>query len=278
MKITRYIPLLAVAAVMWSCDEVDEGDRYIEMPTIEAQKAVLVLDFTGQECTNCPKAHLSIESMEEQYGDAFIPVSIHAGVQSLSYTSTRRVGLATPLGETYDTYFGIAPHGYPSIVVDYNSSSIYSGTSSEWVDPCRNAMAKEAVVQIEAEAIWSTDADGNVTIDVATTMMASQDLKCKLQLWIIEDSIVAPQKGVDDNPGWDNTYVHNNVLRAAINGDWGQDVNLDDNVYTTSSASFTITTDWEKTWVVDNLRVVAFCYTDADGVLQAIRQPVLPAL
>ncbi len=277
MKFLKYMPLLMVAA-LWSCDEVDEGDRYIEMPTIEAQKAVLVLDFTGQECTNCPKAHLSIESMQEQYSDAFIPVSIHAGVQSLSYTSTRRVGLATPLGETYDTYFGIAPHGYPSIVVDYNSSSIYSGTSSEWVDPCRNAMAKEAIVQMSGEARCTADAEGNVTIDVTTTMMASQDLKCKLQLWIIEDSIVAPQKGVDDDPGWDNTYVHNDVLRAAVNGDWGQDVNLEDNVFTTSSASFTITTDWEKTWVVENLRVVAFCYTDADGVLQAIRVPVIASL
>lgn len=37
---------------------VDEKDRYVELPPVEVKRAVLVEDFTGQRCTNCPMSYL----------------------------------------------------------------------------------------------------------------------------------------------------------------------------------------------------------------------------
>ena len=55
----RIIPLLiaSVAILLSSCANVDEGDRYIKVESSEAKRSVLVEEFTGQKCINCPEAH-----------------------------------------------------------------------------------------------------------------------------------------------------------------------------------------------------------------------------
>ena len=52
------------AAALTSCDNVAEDDRSSNFLPIEADRAVLIEDFTGQNCLNCPVAHEKIEEME----------------------------------------------------------------------------------------------------------------------------------------------------------------------------------------------------------------------
>ena len=77
----KYMILLATAALlMTACDNVslDERLTYIEPP--EAGRAVLIEDFTGQYCVNCPRATEEIERLVEEYGDSVvIAVAIHSG-------------------------------------------------------------------------------------------------------------------------------------------------------------------------------------------------------
>ena len=41
------LALFAIAAFS-ACDEVDEADRFVQLPTIESKRNVLIEDFTGQ--------------------------------------------------------------------------------------------------------------------------------------------------------------------------------------------------------------------------------------
>ena len=270
------LPAIATVAMLQSCDEVDSDDRYIEIPAVEVKKAVLVEDFTGQRCTNCPTAHVMIEQLQEQYGDAFIPVSIHSGEQSISITSTRNNGLATPTGEAYDAAAGVAPHGYPSMIVDYDFSHIYQGTDAVWVNAVRNALEQTTPVELSCTATYNPAAsDGNPAIDITATASSTSPYTGKLQLWIIEDGIVAPQMGVNGQSGFDRTYVHNNVFRAAANGEWGQDITLNPDTDPVSvTISYPLTDTWQLTWVPANLKIVAFAYSTPGGVAQALRVPV----
>ncbi len=264
--------VVSAAFGLSSCDSVDADDRYIELPAVEVTRGVLVMDFTGQRCTNCPIAHTAIEQLEEQYGDAFIAVSVHAGVQSLPITNTRLNGLATDLGEVYNQQMGVSTHGYPSIVVDYGST-VYQGTGAEWVSAVRRDLAYPTPVAIDCEARHTVSAEGVSQIQIDCRMLADRNIDGNLQLWIVEDDIVAAQMG-NDWAGYNRDYVHNNVLRAAANGDWGQPVALESNVYSTASTTYTISGEWEESWNVDHLKIVAFVYTAADGVLQVVRVPV----
>lgn len=95
MKIKSIIYAVACTVLaLASCDEVDKADRYIEVDTgivappenpddtgrpTSVQRAVLIEDFTGQMCVNCPNAVPVIEQLEEAYPGkvvavAYIPV------------------------------------------------------------------------------------------------------------------------------------------------------------------------------------------------------------
>ena len=68
-----------ITTAFTSCDEIDENERYIELPAAEVQRKILLEDYTGQMCTNCPDAHRLIASLQEQYGGQIVAVAIHAG-------------------------------------------------------------------------------------------------------------------------------------------------------------------------------------------------------
>ena len=85
--------LLGVTGWLTACDEIAEGDRYLEMPAVESRRAVLLEEFTGQMCTNCPEAQRRISSMKEQYGDQLVVVGIHAGNFGLAESDYGSLGL-----------------------------------------------------------------------------------------------------------------------------------------------------------------------------------------
>ena len=78
MKLYKFLlSALVVTSAFTSCDEIDENERYIELPAAEVQRKVLLEDYTGQMCTNCPDAHRLIASMQTQYPGQVIAVAIH---------------------------------------------------------------------------------------------------------------------------------------------------------------------------------------------------------
>ena len=76
------IGITAAAAVMGmaSCTDIDENDRLMYVKPAEVKKHVLIEDFTGQRCVNCPKATNLIHSLQQQFGeDNVIAVGIYGG-------------------------------------------------------------------------------------------------------------------------------------------------------------------------------------------------------
>ena len=254
MKFNRLFISLALAAVTFTaCDEVDEADRFKELEKIESKRTVLLEDFTGQLCTNCPDGHRLIASLQEQYGENIIAVGIHAGEFGIAEGSNPNLlGLMQPEGSEYAKKAGV--QSYPAGVVDRCGSPM---TYTDWATAVRNEIGKESKLNIEVNAKIN---GGN--IDITTVLKPNSEAKGKLQLWITENNIVAFQL---DNGNYLMDYVHNHVYRASVNGTWGEDISLSANVFPALSHSIALKEDWNK----ENLAVVAFVYNDAEGVLQA---------
>jgi hypothetical protein len=63
-----------------ACQEVDPNDRLIYVKPAEAGRAVLIEDFTGQNCKNCPNGTTIINDIIKTHGeDKVIAVGIHSG-------------------------------------------------------------------------------------------------------------------------------------------------------------------------------------------------------
>ena len=61
-------------------------------------------------------------------------------------------------------------------------------------------------------------------------------------------------------------YVHNHVLRTAVNGTWGEAIHLAAGEQKTQQLTQAISSDWNA----EKLSIVAFVYND-NGVEQAIK-------
>lgn len=257
----KYLYPLLFLPLFISCDTVDENDRYIEVDSVDAKRRVLLEEFTGQRCTNCPDAHAIIEKLEEQYGEDLVVVSINAGVFSVPSP----FGLRQTEGEVYDQYWNVA--AYPAGVVDRTGGVT---SMDAWSKAVYDDLQKTTDLEIEISPSLSDD---GATIYVTTTLLTSADVKGSLQLWVTENNIVAEQY---NGPLVIPDYVHNNVFRACVNGQWGEEVSLQANMpqeFDNSVAVVTTGTPVSK-WNVDNLYIVGFVYNDS-GVVQVNKAKVV---
>lgn len=255
-KSILYTVFLGFAALFTACDEVSEGERYISLPQVETKRNVLLEDFTGQFCSNCPTAHATINSLKAQYGSSLIAVSVHAtdvfGIMEGQYPTI--VGLMQPEGNIYAAKWGASD--LPTGIINRSGGLC---NYDKWGTAVREALAKDTKVAIELSA---DTVPGKDSIAITVELNPSAMVYGKLQLWITESNITALQQ---NGPNLDVNYVHNHVFRACVNGTWGEDVALQENVHQTLERGIRVKSNWVK----ENLSVVAFVYNDAEGVMQA---------
>lgn len=254
MKLKNILLPLALTATLMACDEVDEADRFVQLPDVKSERSVLLEDYTGQYCTNCPEAHRLIASLQQQYGDALIVVAIHAGSFGILEGSIPALtGLMQPEGNDYAKQAGV--ESYPAGVLNRSSTPL---RYTYWATNLRTELQKESVLNINLSA--SLDSE-NGQIVITSQCLPLADISGKLQLWVTESNIAALQV---DNGKYLMDYVHNHVYRASVNGTWGEGVALKANVYSNYSHTIALRDNWNT----DNLSVVAFVYDDANGVYQ----------
>lgn len=247
-KILNILSATIVAIAAIACDPVSEDERFIKADDLEVDKKVLVQEFTGQFCPNCPLGHEALNNIAKVVGDNAVIVSIHAGDMAFE---DEELGLKTPDGDVYAKEWGIQE--YPSAVV--NRKSVMSDRS-QWQGAVHSALSTPSSILIDLKAQVE---DGKIVIasELSTTLLPAE---AKYQLWIVEDNIVALQQ---EGESYIEDYVHNHVYRASVNGIGGEAVSI-----TTEVKSMTHTIPVAKNWNISNIKVVAFVYTDKD-VLQA---------
>lgn len=257
----KIFPLIVASVAMFlsSCANVDEGDRYIKVESSDAKRAVLVEEFTGQKCINCPEAHEELTKIQKEYGeDNVISVCIHASALAISPTKAKD-GLKTDVGQEYYKHWN--GDGVPCAVIDRNGGML---SVSAWAGTINNELQKPTTVTLSMSNNYNV-ANRQLSIDV--NALSSKKLNGKLQVWLIEDGIAAKQyfKGNRVEPN----YVHNHVFRAAVNGTWGTDIALQENVEAKNNFSIQLDSKWNE----KNVSIVAFVYNDS-GVQQVIKQHI----
>lgn len=249
---------IALCALLAACDNMERSERLIYEKPAPARRAVLLEDFTGQRCVNCPKATEVIELLEQEYGDSvLIAVGIHGGPLGFMGNATT-VGLATDVGTEYYEHWNLEYQ--PVGLVDRGQPVSYP----EWAAAVKQELDKPAPLTLSVEA--GINGEGAVSISVRATGTDGITTG-KLQVWLLEDGITALQLMPDGSVNRD--YVHHHVLRTPVNGTWGEDITIREGEETTRTFSQAISSDWKK----ENLSVVAFVWNDK-GVQQAAKAHV----
>ncbi len=283
MNIRHYIYTAFAATATLSlvaCDEIAEGDRFIEVEAAKAERAVLVEEFSGQFCTNCPDGAEKLAEIHDMYakenGMDLIVVSIHCGTRQrpplgLHENNTQYVGLTTDFGEAlYAKYNSPA---LPAAVIDRTTAPIEN--MEGWLTPISTAFNVPASLTLSAEATYNP-ADGMITVTVDGR--STQALEGNLHVWLTEDDIVTVQKlKPEDKPlfgGSEYNYEHkfSHIFRASFTPIEGVPAKYD--VVATASDAKVFTVKAGDKWNVNNMTVVAFV-DNANGVCQAVKASVL---
>ena len=216
------LPLLALLLLV-GCDAVERPDRWREDPApIVPRRNVLLVDFTGQRCSNCPAAADLLHSLTAgPAGARIIAVSVHGGALALSTDASPR-GLAGPDARRLTDEARVS--SWPQGTVDRPGGGTLLRPSA-W----NAALAERLALAAAAAAApqQSRVADAPVALATRTlsytlrprhlTAAAGQaDAETYLHLWLVEDSITAPQTLADGTERAD--YLHRHVLRLDLTG------------------------------------------------------------
>lgn len=271
LKQYTYYILAFACLLLAGCDRIAEDERLIYEPIVmeddqedipeegkpeQTKRVVLLEDFTGQRCTNCPKATDVIEQLQEVCGSALVAVGIHGGPLAFA-GNARTVGLKIDIGDEYYTHWNLEYQ--PVGLVNRHAPLSYS----EWIDAVKEELAKPAPLRLKGTAVLEGNAIA-ISIDAQGT---SGTVDGKLQVWLLEDGIKALQLMPDGTAN--QAYIHNHVLRTAVNGTWGEDFSIKEG----ETVQRTMALNLEPKWNREQLSIVAFVYND-QGVQQAAKTKV----
>src|ERR1035437_7562131 len=128
-------------------------DTVINWDTVVPVQRVLLEDYTGHKCVNCPEAAVIAHSLEDANHGKVIVLAVHAGFQALPGTGEYTADYRSAAGEIWNVDFGINsinPQGMLNRKV-YGSSVILS------------------------KDVWSNDVAAALTETPKLLMMATND-------------------------------------------------------------------------------------------------------
>lgn len=215
--------ILAITTLLMlvGCNVVKMDDRYIEVEVPESSKrTVLLMDFTGWRCVNCPDAAAEIGNILEIFPEQCIAVSMHPEGHAFTEPGSEGPYFASEDAMEYLKAFGGSNStGLPSGVVDMTE---YSGkylidAYSKWSSAVLDRMSVPTYYAMEVETEEDTY---SVSIDLTSGEATGNE---RLLVWLVEDSIVAPQL---TKSGEESAYMHRHVFRQCINGKdiWGEEL------------------------------------------------------
>ena len=193
--------------------------------TEPSNKNVIIEEFTGINCGYCPMGHKAVREYEEANPGRAFGINIHQGIYAAAYT--------TQWGNAIANQTGLS--GYPSGTVNRH---VFSGTTTA-IHPADCAqyadIIKEQSSFVNVAAQATIDAETRtLTIDVEAYYTADAETGMNLlNVALLQDSIIGTQSGSSYNPEQvtsDGQYIHMNMLRDLITGQWGDTIQVEEGV------------------------------------------------
>jgi predicted RNA-binding Zn-ribbon protein involved in translation (DUF1610 family) len=258
---------------LYSCDKVDPPYMTQTGPdtsTTSHVRKILVEDYTGHNCPNCPGAGVIAEDIKSLYGNKVVLLTVHAG-----WFANPACGVAgghpaidfqTTAGTDYDTFFGISALGNPNGMINRISvggSQVISPSS--WTSIVDTMVTKDPDAYIEITNSYNPTTRA-LDITLESEFLNAANGTYKLCVLIKEDNIHSWQQNNDAGIGTTPIiadYTHHNVLRMAVNGSWGDTLATGVIPAATSVVKNYNVASLNSSWDDSNCSVVAFIYNTA---------------
>lgn len=231
------------------------------------EKVVLLEDYTGVRCVNCPNAAATAHDLQEQYGHQLVVLGVHAGGMSNPQPGNFPDFL-TEEGTEWYNFFGFATNPVGTVNRQSNNGS-YIFKDNEWAGAVAEAVEGQADIRL-LTALEYDDATRELKVSAYSKFLAEFSDMYNLTVCVMEDSIVGKQLGVEDI----NNYMHRHVFRGTMNGAWGTELNAEPIAPDTEIVK-TFSLKLDEGYNVDQCYVIAYVYLrESKEILQVTEKKV----
>lgn len=249
-------------------DNLSVADTYIYPSWV--QKKVLIENFTGQTCGNCPTGHANMKAALAGIEDEFIQVTHHSGYNPDAFTMNEDISYTWFYGgRTFApaAMFNRAPFA------DGLASVVFATTDTRSLASAVKAFREEPPY-VSLQLLNSFDEatrEGDITVNVHTFVVPS-DARHMLNLFLVQDGLAGYQSGAG------SAYVHDHVFRGSLTGDWGVVVDLIEGRTTSKTFHYVLPEKIQSSYegktefeaVPANMSLVAFVSNAAASPLQCV--------
>ena len=279
-KSSIIIASLAVIFAMASCDKLKEP--YIIEPAVaqsdtiplvasdtanfDGKIVVLLEDYTGVKCNNCPEAGALALQLQEQNEGHLVVLGVHPK-SALQNPAGGFPDFRTDDGNEWNNYFNIG--AYPNGLV--NRTGVVG--ASEWTSAVNSVIGNDAPVRLIVKTDFN-NATRELKVSIHSKFLQTVESNdIRLTTCMMEDNIIGKQttaSGIDEN------YVHRHVFRGTADGQtWGRVLSSTESISAGSNfitnMKFTLSDEYNA----DEFYIVAFISDNTNkNVLMAAEKKV----
>lgn len=237
-----------VLAALASCTNIPQDQRLIEVKETKAEgRTILLEDFTGVHCVNCPQAAKIIHEIQELYGNKVVAVGLHGAEAFTPKSSPLFSNDAAAYYQKFANGVGLPAGMIDRKAFDGNKTPVQNSPAT-WAGLVKRELALPQLLSIEASASGEGENTVKATVTVNAIKGANLPSSMKLQVWVIENGIIGEQDGAEDK----YNYQHNHVLRGTLNGTWGEALEL--------GKTYTYSKSIKNIEDIEGCQVVSFVY------------------
>jgi thiol-disulfide isomerase/thioredoxin len=224
MKSTALLSILALAIGLSACDFID-GPKVDVNGFPPSGNKVVIEDFTGHQCGNCPRAHEKAQELLEAYGDNLIVIAVHAGGFA-RVNSNYPTEFRTSMGDELEAYYEADLQGLPIGMVNRRTVGASPLVRhANWSTAVASILSEAPKLKIDLAAAYD-ETTREISVEADLEYFSDAGANHYIVALITEDSIVSKQSDYSlPAPSYIPDYVQMHVLRTTITpGTWGESV------------------------------------------------------
>ncbi len=240
---------------------------YIESPVATpASKNILLEEFTGVNCPNCPEGHALVATIEAQYPGRVSAIAFHpANTLGKPFTGISNQDLQDPKSTSLLSYLG-SPGFEPCAGVD---RQLFSGQTNILTDRSywSGFAAQDLLLTPQVNILLSDQyiiSTGKVTVIAEIHYTQAVSVANNITIALTEDSINTAQL---DGANIDTPYYHMGVLRNILTSNTGDNVAFNSTVTLVPGRVVRLVyqTTLNALWKPENMHILAYVHEHASS-------------
>lgn len=222
-----FLPVITVVLLAAGCD-------YVDVPTQTGSsgggggngvtRRVLIEDFTGHTCPNCPGAAVTLHNIQDLYPGQVMGIAVHAGwfaepcpphpLPAGATAGSFSEDLRCATGNDYDLVYGLSASPPVGMVNHLGYPGNVAKSQGSWAGLVDSLLQTPAVADLEFDTVIYNSGTRDLNVTMTGKFIDAQNGTFNVAIMLVEDSLTGWQiNGTTYIPD----YVFMHLLRDCIN-------------------------------------------------------------